>query len=76
MKIKIGEDIEHGNQKFIIVDIKHHVTMDESVLVVMAYDPNMADKEQQKSIKVEQIGVQVMDFVKKLTEGGGFSQGG
>lgn len=75
MIIKIGEPLEHGGQKFVVVDIKHQSNMDGVVLIVTAYDPSMADKEQQKSIKVDQISNQVMDLVKKATEGG-FNFGG
>ena len=75
MHIKIGEPLEHGGQKFVIINIKHESTMDGCVLVVTAFDPDMANKEQQKSIKVDQISNQVMDLVKKATEGG-FNFGG
>lgn len=76
MKVRIGEVLEHGDQKFIIIDIKHQATMDGVVLILTAYDPSMADKEQQKAIKVDQISTQVIDFIKKATESGGFSIGG
>jgi hypothetical protein len=76
MNMKIGESVEHGGQKFVIVDIKHHATMDGVALVVTAYDPNMADKEQQKQIKMDQTSQNIVDMLKKVTEGGGLDFGG
>lgn len=74
--MKIGEAVEHGGQKFVIVDVKHHATMDGVVLVVTAYDPDMANKEQQKQIKMDQTSQNIVDMLKKVTEGGGLDFGG
>lgn len=74
--IRIGEEIEHGGQRFVIVDVKHHATMDGVALVVTGYDPEMANKEQQKQIKMDQTSQNLIDIVKKMTEGGGFNLGG
>ena len=74
--IKIGETLQHGGQKFVIVDIKHHATMDGVMLIMTAYDPNMADKEQQKQIKMDQTSQNMIEMLKKLTEGGGLDFGG
>lgn len=71
MKMKIGAEVEHGNEKFIIVNIKHEQTMDGMILQVSCYDPDMANKEQQKAIKVEQTQQQVIDMLKKVTGEGG-----
>lgn len=71
MKMRIGEAIEHGGERFVIVDIKHHETMDGKILYMTAYDPNMADKEQQKQIKMEQTSNQMIDMLKKITGEGG-----
>lgn len=76
MKIKIGETIEHGGQDFVVVDIKHHASMDGMALHILAYDPDMANKEQQKAIKIDQTNQNVIDMLKKLTEGGGLNLGG
>lgn len=73
MIIKIGGTIEHGGQQFVVMDIKHQETMDGAVLYLIAYDPNMADKEQRKAIKMNQTSEQMIDMLKKLTgEGGPF----
>jgi len=71
MIIKIGETVEHGGQKFVVVDIKHNATMDGSILYLTAFDKDMADKEQQKAIKMEQTSNSVIDLVKKIAEQGG-----
>lgn len=82
MKIKIGESIEHGGERFVVVNIKHEQTMDGMVLNIVAYSPDMADKEQQKAMKMEQTQAQIVDMLKKVTgEGGplggiGFGMGG
>lgn len=76
MKIKIGDLLEHGGQQFVVIDIKHHATMDGVVLVLTAYDPSMADKEQQKQIKMDQTSQNIIDMLKKVTEGGGLDFGG
>ena len=76
MKIKIGEAVEHGGQNFVVVEIKHHATMDGVMLNLIAYDPEMANKEQQKAIKMDQTSQNVIDMLKKITEGGGLNLGG
>lgn len=73
MTIKIGCGIEHGGERFVVVNIKHEQTMDGMILIITAFDPDMANKEQQKAIKVEQTQGQVIDMLKKITgEGGPF----
>ena len=71
MKIKIGCTIEHGGEEFLVVDIKHNETVEGMVLVVTALDKDMASREQQKAIKVEQTQLQVIDLLKKMTGEGG-----
>jgi len=71
MIVKIGETIEHGGEKFVVVDIKHNETMDGMVLYLTAFDPHMADKEQHKAIKIEQTQAQIVDMLKKMTGEGG-----
>ena len=71
MIIKIGCPIEHGGEKFVVVNIKHEQTMDGMILQVTAFDPDMANKEQQKAIKVEQTQNQLVDVLKKMTGEGG-----
>ena len=73
MNIKIGAPIEHGGERFVIVNIKHEQTMDGMVLIMTAFDPDMASREQGKAIKVEQTQSQVIDMLKNITgEGGPF----
>jgi hypothetical protein len=69
--IKIGEEIEHGGQKFVVIDIKHQATADGAVLQVLGYDPEMASRQQHKAIKVEQTQEQIIDMLKRLTGEGG-----
>ena len=77
MTIKIGAPIEHGGEKFVVVNVKHEQTMDGMVLIITAFDPDMASREQGKAIKVEQTQTQVIDMLKKITgEGGPFNLGG
>lgn len=73
MIIKIGGAIEHGGEKFVVVNVKHEETPSGMILIVTAFDPEMANQEQQKAIKVEQTQGQVIDMLKKITgEGGPF----
>jgi len=82
MRIKIGEIIEHGGERFVVVNIQHEETMEGMILVVRAFDPDMANKEQQKAMKMEQTQHQVIEMLRKMTgEGGplggiGFGMGG
>jgi len=82
MRIKIGETIEHGGERFVVVNIQHEETMEGMILVVRAFDPDMANKEQQKAMKMEQTQHQVIEMLRKMTgEGGplggiGFGMGG
>lgn len=71
MKMKIGAEIEHGNERFIIVDIKHNETMEGMVLYLTAFDTNMANKEQHKQIKMEQTQEGIVDILNKLLKRGG-----
>ena len=71
MNLKIGVGIEHGGERFVIVNIKHEETPTGMVLIVTAFDPDMANEEQQKAIKVEQTQIQVIDMLKKITGEGG-----
>jgi len=71
MIIKIGAPIEHGGERFVVVNIKHEQTMDGMILQVSCFDPDMASREQGKAIKVEQTQTQVIDMLKKITGEGG-----
>jgi hypothetical protein len=82
MIVKIGCEMEHGGERFVVVNINHEQTMDGKILLIRAFDPDMADKEQQKAMNVEQTQHQIVDMLKKMTgEGGplggiGFGLGG
>jgi len=80
MKIKIGDEFEHGGERFTIVNINHEQTVEGNILLVRAFDPDMANREQQKAIKVEQTQYSIVDMIKKISEGGsggiGFGIGG
>jgi hypothetical protein len=71
MSIRIGELIAHGGEQFVIVNIKHEQTVNGMILVVTAFDSDMASREQQKAIKVEQTQESVVDLIKKIAEQGG-----
>lgn len=69
--IRTGDTIIHCNRQFTIVHICIEECMDGMVLMVRAFDPEMADREQQKAISVDQTKNRVLDIIKKMTEGGG-----
>jgi hypothetical protein len=71
MTIAIGSMIEHGGEKFVVVDIKHQVTADGAVLYLTGFDPEMAKQERQKSINMEQTQHQIVEMLKKMTGEGG-----
>jgi hypothetical protein len=78
--VRVGDTIIHCNRSFTIVNIQCEEQVEGMVLAVRAYDPDMASKIHQKTIVAEQTGNQVMDMIRKITEGGpgnmGFNIGG
>lgn len=83
MKIIIGTEIEFGGEKFQVVNIRREDTTEGKVLYLAAYDPSMADKEQQTRIKMSQTGDGLIDMIKGMIEkgkkgdfGGGMGIGG
>lgn len=76
MNIKIGDRLGHGGEEFVIVDIRHDEHIEGKSLMIRALDPAMANEEQEKQIKMEQTGKNMIDLLRKLTEGGGFNIGG
>lgn len=76
MIIKIGETIDYGGKQFVVVLLNQEEALEGGVLLIRALDPEMASREQQKAIKVEQTSNQMLDMVKKLTEGGAGGFGG
>ena len=83
MKIKVGDQIEHGGQVFVVVDIRHEESMSNMTLAIYALDPETADQEQQKKMKTDQITHGAIDTLKNLLDKGsegtlgfGFTQGG
>jgi hypothetical protein len=78
--IRVGDNIIHCNREFTIVNINCEEQVDGMVLTLRAFDPDMALREQQKAITVDQTKNQVMEMIRKITEGGpggiGFGIGG
>lgn len=71
MIVNIGEQIEFGGAKFIIVKVNRDDNMDGKVLCITGFDPDMANKEQQKQIKTDQIQETLVDTLNKLLKKGG-----
>lgn len=70
MGLKVGDTIIHLERLFTIVNIHSEEHIDGSVLTIRAFDPDMASREQQKAINAEQVKDQMMEMIKKMTEGG------
>lgn len=71
MIIKIGERVEHGGEQFVIVNIKHEQALGGKGLLIQCVDPETADHEQQRQMKVEQVNHGLIDLIKKAMEEGG-----
>lgn len=83
MRIIIGTEIEFGGEKFQVVNIRREDTTEGKVVYLAAYDPTMADREQQTRMKMSQTGEGLVDILKNMIEkgkrgdlGGGMSIGG
>lgn len=81
--VRVGDTIIHRNCEFVIVGITREETPEGMRIVIVAIDPDMADKEQQKQIEGEQIGNKITELVKNLADKGldgmgvgGFGMGG
>lgn len=78
--VRVGDTIIHCNREFTIVNINCEEQVEGMVLALRAFDPEMALREQQKAITVDQTKNQVMEMIKKITESGpggiGFGIGG
>lgn len=75
--IRVGDSIIHCNRIFTIVNIGCEEQVEGMVLSLRAFDPDMATREQEKAIKVEQTQNQVVDMLKKITgEGGALGNAG
>jgi len=69
--IRVGDSIIHCDREFTIVNITCEEHVDGMILSIRAFDPDMASREQQKAISAEQAKNQVVEMIKKMTEGGG-----
>jgi len=78
--VRVGDTIIHCNRIFTIVDINCEEHVDGMIFTLRAFDPDMALREQQKTINMDQTKNQVLEMIKKMTEGGhggiGFGIGG
>lgn len=72
--VRVGDTIIHKNLEYIIMDIRCNEGLDGGELIINAIDPNKADMEQQKKIKMDQTASNFLDLIKKISEGplGGF----
>ena len=73
--IRVGDSIIHCNREFTSVNITCEEHVDGVVLAIRAFDPDMASREQQKAITMEQTKNQMVEMIKKMTEGGGGNMG-
>jgi len=64
MDVKIGQQIEHGGENFIVVDIVHQQKTSGKVLVVVAYDPDTADEADAMRIKAEEANRNAIDIIR------------
>jgi hypothetical protein len=71
MNIKIGEKISFGGEEFIVVKVNRDDTMNGKIVYITGFDPALADNEQQKSIKTEQVQDSMVDVIQKLLKKGG-----
>lgn len=69
--VRVGDTIVHCNRVFTIVDINCEEHVEGMVFTLRAFDPDMANREQQKAISMDQTKNQVLEMIKKMTEGGG-----
>ena len=68
--VRVGDNIIHCNSGFTIVDIRREEMPEGMRIVIVAIDPDMADREQRKQIEGEQIGNKITELVKKLADKG------
>ena len=68
--IRVGDTVIHCNREFTIMDIRVDESMEGMEMYIKAVDPHMADKEQQKAIKMNQTGEQILDMVRKVMSKG------
>lgn len=68
--VKIGEEIEFGGEKFVIVKIVRDDTSSGKVLYVTAYDADTANKEQENQIKADQMKDGLVETISKLLKDG------
>ena len=71
MNIKIGDKVNHGGQDFTVINIKHEAAMEGYGLLIQCVDPESADHMQQNKMKVDQVGENILNMVRKALEGGG-----
>ena len=69
--VHIGDSIIHKSCEFVIVEMRCDESMDGTELLIRAYNPDRAAVEQQKKIKVDQTAGNLLDMLRKLSEGGG-----
>lgn len=68
--VRVGDNIIHCNGVFTIVNINREETPEGMRIAIVAIDPDMADREQQKHIEQDQIGEKITELVKKLADKG------
>ena len=76
MVIKIGDRIQHGGETFVVTNIRHEQALGGMALFIQAVDPEMADHEQQKQMKVDQVNQNIIETLRRAFEQGGGGQFG
>lgn len=69
--VRVGDNIIHCNRTFTIMNISCEEQAEGMVLSLRAFDPDMANREQQKAISMEQTQHQIVEMLKKVTGEGG-----
>jgi hypothetical protein len=70
IKLNIHDEFEHGGFKFIVTNMQLSENGEGKSIIIRALDPELASKEQVKSIEKEDILNNMMELVKKLSKGG------
>lgn len=68
MKIKIGDVIEHGGEKFVVTDIQHNEYFGKMSIIIRGFDPDTTNELHTQSIKMFQVSQGVVDMLKKILD--------
>jgi translation elongation factor EF-Ts len=71
MGLKVGDSVIHCDRMFTITNMRCDECAEGIVLHIRACDPDMANREQQSALNVEQTKEQLMETLRKLMGEGG-----